>query len=110
MTWTRSIDLREFELRGWLFPDEYTLAHVTDCNRRTAMLERRVELARMEASALRTMMRFNKLSASLIAEVADSSLACIVNHTKANEGRLAAASAALDRFTKDLAARQESRP
>lgn len=52
MTWAHAIELREFELRGWLFPDEHTLAHVTDCNRRTAMLERRVALARMEAAAM----------------------------------------------------------
>lgn len=52
MTWTRSIALLDFEIRGWLYPDEHTLAHVTDCNRRTAMLERRVALARMEAAAM----------------------------------------------------------
>lgn len=51
MTWARAIELHEFELRGWLYPHELSLIYPTDCDRRIAMLERRVALARMEARA-----------------------------------------------------------
>jgi len=53
MIWTDALALREFERRGWLYPDEVTLVYRTYCDRRTAMLERRVELARLEAEAWR---------------------------------------------------------
>lgn len=52
MIWTRSIELREFERRGWLYPDEVTLIYRTDCARRTARLERRVELERHRTDAV----------------------------------------------------------
>lgn len=50
-TWTETIALLDFELRGWLYPDEISLVYRTDSDRRTAMLERRVELARLEGEA-----------------------------------------------------------
>lgn len=52
MTWERVIELRAFELRGWLYPDELSLIYHTDSDRRVAMLERRVALARVEAAAM----------------------------------------------------------
>lgn len=55
MTWSRAIELREFERRGWICADEHSLIYVTDCNRRTAMLERRVDLALMGAAAWRAL-------------------------------------------------------
>lgn len=56
MIWTDVIEMHEFEQRGWLYtvpPDEIALVY---CDRRTAMLERRVELARLEGEAWRAML------------------------------------------------------
>lgn len=53
MTWARSIELLDFEVRGWLYPDELSLIYRTDCSRRTALLERRLELARLESAEWR---------------------------------------------------------
>lgn len=52
MIWTDLIEMHEFERRGWLYPDEVTLVYRTDCDRRTARLERRVELERHRTDAV----------------------------------------------------------
>lgn len=52
MTWTHAIELRAFEVRGWLYPDEISLVYRTDCNRRCAMLARRVEIERNRTLAV----------------------------------------------------------
>lgn len=51
MIWTDVIEMHEFERFGWLYPEEIRLVYRIDSDRRTAMLTRRVELARMEAEA-----------------------------------------------------------
>lgn len=52
MIWTDAIELCEFERRGWLYPDELSLIYRADCARRTARLERRVQLERHRTLAL----------------------------------------------------------
>jgi len=52
VTWAREIELRDFERRGRLYLHEYWLASVTECNRRCAMLARRVEIERNRTLAV----------------------------------------------------------
>lgn len=51
MIWTDAIELHEFERLGWLSPGWHLIFCRTDSDRRTVLLERRVELARLEAEA-----------------------------------------------------------
>lgn len=62
MIWTDAIELHGFERLScfspdWLSPDWLSTFFPTDSDRRTAMLTRRVELARLEAEAWEAMLR-----------------------------------------------------
>jgi len=66
MIWTDVIEMHEFEGLAWPPPGWHPILRRIDCDRRTAMLERRVELARLESAALRERLDEERLVADAV--------------------------------------------